>query len=177
ADAAPREREGRHAGDVLAAELHVPRARADLAKDRVEERGLAAAIRADHADDLAGAHGEAHAVHRTDRAVVLDAVLHFQKWRHARRSRAGMESRPPGSQIMSATTASPNTTRYQSCMKRSHSGSKMTMAAPSIGPKKRPEPPTITMRSIMSEEVRLNGAGSMNCTSAAKYAPAMPAKA
>ena len=62
-------------------------------------------------------------------------------------------------------------------MKRSHSGRRITIAAPSSGPKKRPEPPTITMRSIMSEEVRLNGAGSMNCTSAAKYAPAMPAKA
>src|SRR5438874_10879662 len=96
ADAAPRKREGRHAGDVLAAELHLPRGRTDLAEDRVEERGLAAAIRADHADALAGTHREAHAVDRANRAAVLHAVLHLQKWRHARRSCPGTESRPPG---------------------------------------------------------------------------------
>src|SRR3954471_9311523 len=177
ANAASRELERRHAGDVLAAELHVARGRPDLAEDGVEERGLAAAVRADHADDLARRDRKAHAIHRMDGAVVLAAILHFEKRSHARRRRSGMESRPPGSQIMSATTASPNITRYQSFMKRSHSGSRMTIAAPSIGPKKRPEPPTITISSIISEAVRLKGAGSMNCTSAAKYAPATPANA
>ncbi len=88
-----------------------------------------------------------------------------------------MESRPPGSQIISATTARPKITRYQSFRKRSHSGSRITIAAPSIGPKNFPEPPTITISSIISDAVRWNGAGSMNCTSTAKYAPAIPAKA
>src|SRR5207248_2187960 len=156
---------------VFAAELHVAARRPDLSEDRVEERGLAAAVRADHADDLARADGEAHAIDRANGAVVLDAVLYLQELRHDRRRRSGMESRPPGSQIISATTARPNTTRYQSCMKRSHSGSRITIAAPSSGPKKRPEPPTITISSIISDALRLNGAGSMNCTSAAKQAP------
>src|SRR5262249_43614055 len=168
AHAAARELERRHAGDVLAAELHVAGGRADLPEDRVEERGLAAAVRADHADDLARADGEADAIHRADGAIVLDAILHLQEWRHVRRSRSGIESRPPGSQIISATTARPNMTRYQSCMKRSHSGSRITIAAPSSGPKKRPAPPTMTISSINSDALRLNGAGSMNCTSAAK---------
>ena len=80
---------------------------------------------------------------------------------------------PPGSQIISATTATPKTARYHFCMNlsastllaRSSSGSRMMMIVPSTGPKKRPEPPTITASSIMSDVEKWNGAGSMNSTS------------
>jgi len=90
---------------------------------------------------------------------------------------SGIDRSPPGSQIISATIAKPNTARYQFCMKRSHSGSSTITTVPSTGPKKRPEPPTITASSIISEAEKWNGAGSTNCTSAAKKTPAIPAQA
>ena len=39
------------------------------------------------------------------------------------------------------------------------------MIVPTTGPKKRPEPPTITASSIMSDVEKWNGPGSMNSTS------------
>ena len=80
---------------------------------------------------------------------------------------------PPGSQTISTTTATPKNTRYHFCMnfsasmllERSSSGSRMMMIVPTTGPKKRPEPPTITASSIMSDVEKWNGPGSMNSTS------------
>src|SRR5439155_1727880 len=96
----------RHAGDVLAAEFHAPRARLDLAQDAVEQRRLARAVGADHADDLARADRQRDAVDGTDRAVVLLNALDFEERRlrgHLTASLplnfSGSDRRPPGSQI------------------------------------------------------------------------------
>ena len=53
----------------------------------------------------------------------------------------------------------------------------MTTTDPSTGPKKRPEPPTMTASSIISDTERWNCPGSMKLTSAARYTPPMPAHA
>src|SRR4030095_60028 len=81
-DPATRQLERRHAGDVLAAELDVPRRGLDLPQDAVEERRLARAVGTDHADDLARADVERDAVDRLDRAVLLLDVLDFEEGSH-----------------------------------------------------------------------------------------------
>jgi hypothetical protein len=50
--------------------------------------------------------------------------------------RSGKLSKPSGSQIMSKTTAEPNTNKYHPCAKRNHSGKTTPTADPKIGPKK-----------------------------------------
>src|SRR5262249_21662080 len=138
------------------------------------QRRLARSVRADHADDLAGSDRHRDPVDGLDRAVSLAHVAHFEECRlrshfaAAFRNRSGSERRPPGSQIISATTAKPNAARYQFCMNRSHSGSSTTTTVPSTGPKKRPEPPTMIASSIVSDAEKWNGPGSTNCTSAAR---------
>ena len=80
---------------------------------------------------------------------------------------------PPGSHTISKTTATPKNTRYHFCMNfsasmllaRKSSGSKMMMMVPTTGPKKRPEPPTITASSIKREVEKWKGPGSINSTS------------
>src|SRR5215475_4687529 len=57
-----------HAGDRAAVEPHVAGGGPQLAEDAVEQGRLAAAIRADDAEDLALAQGERYARHRNDAA-------------------------------------------------------------------------------------------------------------
>src|SRR5207237_546524 len=149
----------------------------DLPENAVEKRRLARAVRSDHADDLAGPHSEADPVDGFDRAVRLAHVLHLEERCHFAASfdlkRSPIEMMPPGNQTISATTATPNTARYHVCMNLSHdtlverrsSGSRMMMTVPITGPKKRPEPPTMTASSIVSDVEKWNGPGSMNSTS------------
>src|SRR5207244_4722671 len=184
---APRKFERRHAGDVLAAEFDVARARLDLAQDAVEERGLARAIRPDHADDLAGPDGQRNAVDRLDRAVMLAHVLHFEERPghgefRLRRKRSGIDKRPPGNHTISTTTAMPKTRRYHVFMKPSHgaleprriSGNRNAISVPATGPKNRPDPPRITASSIISDVAIWNCDGSTNSTRDARCTPLPP---
>src|SRR5690348_16598524 len=174
AHAAPGKLERRHPRDVLAEEFHASVGRLDLSQDAVEQGRLARSVRADHAYDLAGPHREAHAVDRLDGAVVLPDVLDLEEARprghfaSPRRNRSPSERTPPGRKTISTMTAKPKIARYQSCRKRSHSGSRTTMTEPRTGPKNLPEPPTITASSIISETDRWNCPGSMKLTSAAR---------
>src|SRR6185295_19195011 len=97
-----------------------------------------------------------------DRAVGLPETAHLeQRTAHTRglsavavvraRSRSGIPSSPPGNHRMRRTTAPPNATRYQPCAKRSHSGTRTPITAPSTGPKNVPEPPTTTIRYIVND--------------------------
>src|SRR4030095_9034502 len=176
AHATPRQLQRRHAGDVLAAEFDLPGGGGDLSQDAVEQRRLARAVGADDADDLAGADRHADAVDGLDGAVRLLHVLDFEEGRHLAppfRKRSPIDRMPPGSHTISTTTAMPKNTRYHFCMNfnasmllaRRSSGSRMMMMVPITGPKNRPEPPTITASSIMSDVEKWNGAGSMNSTS------------
>src|SRR5205085_6186470 len=111
-----------------------------------------------HTDDLAGSDRQAHAVDRFDRTVVFADVLDFEEdgpGRHfpvpRRLNRSASDSSPPGRNTISTITAKPKIARYQSWRNRSHSGSSTTITEPSTGPKNRPEPPTITASSMMSD--------------------------
>src|SRR2546423_1240096 len=66
-------------------------------------------------------------------------------------NRSATESSPPGRYTINTITAKPKIARYQSCRKRSHSGSSTTTTDPSTGPKNRPDPPTITASNINSD--------------------------
>src|SRR5215472_1527967 len=184
ADATARQLEGRHARNVFAAEFDGACGRADLAENAVEKRRLAGAVGTNDSNDLARSYGEADAVDGLDRPVVLADVLHLEEARARGHlaapvflKRSPIESNPPGRKTIITMIAKPKMARYQFCMNRSSSGRRITTTVPSTGPKKRPEPPTITASSIISETERWNCPGSMKFTSAARYTPPMPAQA
>src|SRR5437762_7246774 len=69
-------------GDDLAVDLDLATGRRELAEDAVEQRGLAAAVRADQAEDLALLHVEADAIDRLDAAKTLLDVADFEDRGH-----------------------------------------------------------------------------------------------
>src|SRR5207248_6892839 len=69
--------------DVLAVEEDLALVGGDLAGGHAEAGGLAGAVGAEQADDLADVHVEIDAVHDLAAAVVLDQPLDFQEG-HAR---------------------------------------------------------------------------------------------
>ena len=70
--------DGRMPVTSLPSTLTSPPRRRELAEDAVEQRGLAAAVRADEAEDLALAHVEGDAVDRGDAAEALADVADFE---------------------------------------------------------------------------------------------------
>ena len=95
AEAAPREAVGRDARHVVAAEGDGAARRADEPVDRLEERRLPGAVRADHRDDLVGAaraarRPEARDARRSPRGgrVTTSAASLMRAPRGTRRSRA-----------------------------------------------------------------------------------------
>jgi hypothetical protein len=66
------------AGEADGARLGIERAR-----DRLQERRLARAVRAEHGDDRALAHVEAHALERRDRAIIGFDVAQLEEGHHA----------------------------------------------------------------------------------------------
>src|ERR1044071_8731354 len=74
-------------GDEFAIDLHLATGRRELAEDAVEQRGLAAAVRADQAEDLALLHVEADTVDGLDAAKALLDVADFEDRRHGAVSR------------------------------------------------------------------------------------------
>ena len=93
--------------------------RLDLAEDRVEQRRLAGAVRADDADDLAGLQRERHAVDGLDRAVVLADVLDFEeRLAAARHVAAGHSARPPCDGTCRGSTASRRAARSSARRRR-----------------------------------------------------------
>ena len=70
------------AGDDLAVDLDLATGRRELAEDAVEQRGLAAAVRADQAEDLALLHVEADAIDGLDAAKALLDVADFEDRGH-----------------------------------------------------------------------------------------------
>ena len=124
-----------------------------------------------------GPTDEADAVDGLDRAVVLPHVLDFEEagsvviWRlRCVLKRSASESSPPGSHTISAIDREAEDREipvlHESAAIRARSTTITDRRAP--GPKKRPEPPTITASSIISDTEKWNGPGSMNLTSAAR---------
>src|SRR6185503_5605916 len=111
--------DGQLAGDVAArervetrpAERHVPRLRLEDARQQTDERRLTAAVRADHADDLAGGDREAHAVEHGSAPVVVTEPLRRDRRRHASactrlRRRSQMKNGPPRRAVTTPTGSS-----------------------------------------------------------------------
>ena len=73
----------RQLGDVLAAELYGARPGAEQARDGLQCRGLARAVRAYEGHDLALVHVEGHSLYGVDGAVIDVDVLDFQYLLHA----------------------------------------------------------------------------------------------
>src|SRR5262249_32347410 len=102
-----------HAGDGVAVEVHVAGARRELAEDAVEQGRLAAAVRTDDAEDLAGAHLGREAGHRDDAAERLLQVAHLEDAGHRSLAtaldrglsrRSARPSRPAGQMTISTIT-------------------------------------------------------------------------
>ena len=101
-DAAVREGMWRLTGHVFVREDHAPRRRPVDAREHVEERRLAGAVRTDQADDRAARDGEIDVVDRDEAAELLTERLRLQQdVRHRpsprRRAarRAGLRASPP----------------------------------------------------------------------------------
>ena len=62
---------GRQPADLLAPHVDLSGVVGEIAGDQVEERGLPGAVRADDRAQIAGGHGEVHAVDGLDAAEVL----------------------------------------------------------------------------------------------------------
>ena len=73
----------RQLGDVLAAELYGARPGAEQARDGLQCRGLARAVRAYEGHVLALVHEEGHSLYGVDGAVIDVDVLDFQYLLHA----------------------------------------------------------------------------------------------
>src|SRR3989442_14690144 len=83
---------GRDPGQVAAAEEHATVVGGEVAGDAVEERGLAGAVRADEAHQLAGLDGEIDLVDGGDAEEALDQPANLQE-RHQRVARAPVARR------------------------------------------------------------------------------------
>ena len=77
--AAPGERRGRQARDLLVGEPHAPLPGREEPRQQVEDRGLARAVGPDEAEDLALLHREREVVHRGHAAEVLRDALRSQE--------------------------------------------------------------------------------------------------
>src|SRR5258708_3318508 len=82
ADAEPVQFGRAQAGDDPAIDLHFAIARRQLSEDAVEQRGFAAAVRADQAEDLALLHIKTDAIHRGDAAKALADIADFEDRGH-----------------------------------------------------------------------------------------------
>ena len=74
-------RQGRHriAQHILAHDFDAARIRHKQSGKKLEQRGLASAIRTEKCNEFAGRRAKAHAVDRTDRAVGLDDIVEEQR--------------------------------------------------------------------------------------------------
>ncbi len=74
-DAEPRDAVGRHFGDVLVLEEDLARGRRVDARDQVEDRAFAGAVRSDDGEDLALLHRKGHRIDRFQAAEMQRDVF------------------------------------------------------------------------------------------------------
>src|SRR5262249_52383381 len=166
-----RNRKGRH---VLAGEEHASAVGGELARELVDERGLAGAVGADDGVQLAGRDVQRDLVGDQERAVALDQRLRAQQriqlasptasracagaagWRSKRCSRPAMPVLPASTM---RTMSGPKTAIQCSVKPFSTSSTPRKASAPRSGPKTDPMPPStiITMRSPDTIQDRLLG--------------------
>ncbi|WP_373696587.1 hypothetical protein [Variovorax sp. EBFNA2] len=69
----------------MAIEPHLPGVGLVEARDEVEQRGLACAVRADHAQQFAFAHLQVDGIDGREPAETAHEAAHFKQWRGHRR--------------------------------------------------------------------------------------------
>ena len=110
--------------------------------DDVEQRRLAGAVRADERVDAAASDLARDIVKRQ---VAAEALADASTCGAARSScHRGARSSPSGRQIATTTSSAPKKVMRQSWTKRSNSGSRVTIAAPTTGPSGLAGPPSTT---------------------------------
>jgi hypothetical protein len=105
------------ADQVPAPEAHATRLRPQIAGNQIEKRGLAGAVGADDAHELACVDGHVLAFGRRDHAEVHGQVFDFEDRRHPRTSwpwrgrwaRSTRVHKPPGRKKMMTSMISPST--------------------------------------------------------------------
>src|SRR5688572_10358465 len=141
-DAQARDAVRRQAEDRLAGKADLALVGGVGAGDDVEGGGLAGAIRADHAEDLAFAQVEVEPGHGGQPAEALGQAPYLENRSHRPIS-------PLGCRRMAATTSRPNTSWWWwPTSGESQNGSRNSRIAPMAAPAWRPAPPTITMNRI-----------------------------
>src|SRR4029078_620317 len=91
---------GPQATDVLAGEADRPLVRRVHARDEVEDRRLARAVRPDQADDLALLDGEIEALDHAETAERFRDAVELEERRHQTRSTRRVPSSPCGREII-----------------------------------------------------------------------------
>src|SRR5688572_14172832 len=141
-DAQARDAVRRQAEDRLAGKADLALVGVVGAGDDVEGGGLAGAVRADHAEDLALAQVEVETGHGGQPAEALGQAPYLENRSHRPIS-------PLGCRRMAATTSRPNTSWWWwPTSGESQNGSRNSRIAPMAAPAWRPAPPTITMNRI-----------------------------
>src|ERR1700723_3552468 len=171
-DSGPRDAVRRLVGDSLAIEHDGAGRSAIGAGDDVEGRGLAGAIRADHADDLARRNLKRKAGQSVDAAEQLgDAIKLQTRQSFHRRAHAGDEGNAKRSSARSSRPwrrtssmpirSAPNAAKRQSARNRRYSGSTTRITAPASAPGATVEPPRMTASTKSIERSNEKFPGSM----------------
>src|SRR2546426_8385685 len=160
-----------------------PRARLLHPGDHVQEGRLPRAVRSDEPDDLALGEGERHAPEGPHAPEILVDSLGDECHRHSRIPRRIGTYRRSDPTIPSGITSAMKVTSPPITMNsaplatvRKYVWGMYTTTAPTRGPNRVPDPPTITIASIRSENRRANAAsGNTPDTVHAFTAPTAPA--
>src|SRR6266478_3314076 len=165
-------------------------------RQHVEERGLAGAVRADQAENFAGADRKRDLRKRLQAAEALGDALGLQK-RHAAcpvssRFLTAEGSNPAGRKSMTSTSARPKISmritsgssswrpNNASCtgwtVQRRISGTNDSSSAPRITPQMLPMPPSTTIETTMIDSTSTKLSGEINACMAENMPPARPPK-
>src|SRR5262245_2081676 len=171
-DSAPADLVGPEPVDGDAVEEDLPGVGRDKAREHVEERGLARAVGADDADELARRDPKGDLPISDQPAEPLGDRAHVQQRARVHpvrlRPRWASAMMPPGWTTETSMMRAPYTSRSMALpvppsATRVHSPSGMRMAAPISGPQSVPTPPSTAMRQMMMDSDRDNtDSGSMN---------------
>src|SRR3954452_3813668 len=174
---------GRLSGDVATGVAHAAARWGQEARDDVERRCLAGAVRADDRPDRAFLDLQREIVDGDQTAEPARQAGGLQQRAHGavrlivrRRLRSGRRAPriPNGRKIISATNTTPTITKRSAPTSRSTSGRTIMTAAPISGPQSVPMPPTITIARMRIDCVNRKVFGNTAPWSAAKSEPAEP---
>src|SRR6185503_6512192 len=166
-DAAARALVGRQARNLLAAKHDAPAVVVEHARNAVDERGLARAVRADEAKALALRDVDADAVQRRKAAELLGKIFDLQNGIHflPGKNLLNRPRIPSGAATTNSTSSTPTTSTFisEEMVTVTICCTLPSSTAPITGPIQCAVPPMIGIASAFTAWFRLNAAfGSMN---------------